>query len=102
MGKSVNMKQTPQIRPDRSELYETEAFIGLKKILADNLKRIRQERQITQEACAHQCGLAVRQYQALEGETSNTTLLTLSRLLEGLEVSAAELLVPPAKKKRQT
>ena len=100
--RSLRMKKSStQIpRPDRTKLYESEVYLELKRTLADNLKRIRAERQLTQEQLAHECGLAVRQYQAIEGAEANATLLTVARLMEGIGISGGELIDPPAKKKR--
>lgn len=97
------MKKTPiQIqRPDRSKLYDSEVYLQLKQTLSENLKRIRAERKLTQEQLAHECGLAVRQYQAIEGAETNATLITLARLMEGIGVSGGELIDPQLPKKQR-
>ena len=81
--RSLKMKKSlaPIPRPDQTKLYESEVYLELKRTLAGNLERIRAERQMTQEQLAHECGLAVRQYQAVEGAEANATLLTVARLM---------------------
>lgn len=76
----------------RSELYQNRTYKEFQKAIADNLRRVREARELTQEEASHLCRMAVRQYQSTEAGRTNLSLLTLARLVEGLGISAAELL----------
>ena len=76
-------------------------YKDLQQRLAANVRRIRTERGWTQEDAAHACDMPLRLYQGVEGGTANTTLVTIARLVEGLEVDALDLLAPPETKKKR-
>jgi transcriptional regulator with XRE-family HTH domain len=61
----------------------------LRATLADNFRRIRQHRRLTQRQIA---GVAQKTVSAVELATLNPTLSTISRLADGLGVSVAVLL----------
>lgn len=63
-------------------------------MLATNLRRFRTERGWTQERAAERCGMIWQNYQELEAEGRNITLLTLVRLAIGFGVEVPALLVP--------
>jgi transcriptional regulator with XRE-family HTH domain len=57
-----------------------------------NLRRFREERDLTQEQLAHAAGLATRHLQKIEAGRVNVTLRTLGRLGSSLGVEASVLL----------
>jgi transcriptional regulator with XRE-family HTH domain len=59
--------------------------------LAGALKRVRQERGLTQEAVAYQSGLSVSAYARLERVASNPTWTTVVRVADALDVDLVEL-----------
>jgi len=81
-------------RPERAEQYETAAYRELQARLAAAVRRLRQQREWTQEEAAHRCGMTVRVFQRMEGEEVNVTFTSLARLCEGFEVDVLELLKP--------
>lgn len=77
---------------ERARLYEAAAYKALKGRVAENLRRVRESRQLTQEAAAERADLAVRVVQRAEAAGSNLSLLTISRLAKGYGVDPAEFL----------
>ncbi|NOJ94548.1 helix-turn-helix transcriptional regulator [Corallococcus coralloides] len=66
-------------------------YRDLQQRLAAAVRRLRQQREWTQEEAAHRCGMTVRVYQRVEGEEVNLTLTTIARIAEGFEVDPVEL-----------
>jgi len=64
----------------------------LSRILAANLRRLRQKLALSQEKFAERCGLHRTYVGAIERGERNVTLKTLQQLAEALGVSATELL----------
>ncbi|RKH42375.1 helix-turn-helix domain-containing protein [Corallococcus sicarius] len=64
-------------------------YRDLQRRLAAAVRRLRQQREWTQEEAAHRCGMTVRVYQRVEGEKVNLT--TIARIAEGFEVDPVEL-----------
>ena len=64
---------------------------NLRRALAKNLRRLRAEREWTQERAADQVGLNARHFQKLEEGSVNVTLRTLEALCVGFGVDAADL-----------
>jgi len=83
-------------RVERADLYQSPQFTDAATRIAVNVRRLRTERDWTQEATAEACGLDIRVVQAVESGAANTTLVTLSRLAEGLRVDIAVFLAPVA------
>jgi transcriptional regulator with XRE-family HTH domain len=88
-------------RPERAEQYETAAYRELQVRLAAAVRRLRQQRDWTQEEAAHRCGMTVRVFQRMENEEVNVTFTSLARLCAGFGVDVVELLNPPRAEKRQ-
>jgi transcriptional regulator with XRE-family HTH domain len=64
----------------------------LRSILALNLRRLRSERNWSQEECAHQLGLHSTHLQKLEYGAVNATLRTVAKLCAGFGIAAHELM----------
>jgi transcriptional regulator with XRE-family HTH domain len=65
------------------------------KFLSQNLRRLRLERELTQEQLAERAGLTYRHYQQIEGEDRpGLQVVTVERLAKALRVSVAELVGP--------
>lgn len=59
--------------------------------LATNVRRLREERGLTQEQAADLCGMATRLLQRVEAGGSNVTFATLARFCAGFGVEASDL-----------
>lgn len=69
--------------------------MDLKEVMAVNLRRIRHDKQMTQEELAHRSGLSARYIGAIERANKSASVTVLGRLAEALEVDAAVLLKRP-------
>lgn len=91
----------------RADEYAKTEYAELLKRIAVNLRRIRTQRGLTQEACAECCGeMPPPVFQSIEAGRANPTTATLARLCKGLDVDVNELFakvtepVPPRKSGR--
>ena len=66
----------------------------LRQIFASNLRRIRAERELTQEKLADLAGIDRTYVSALDRQVYSASLDTIERLAEILDVAASELLKP--------
>lgn len=66
--------------------------MDLKEVMAINLRRIRHDRQMTQEELAHLCGLSSRSIGAIERADKSASVSALGRIALALQVEPAELL----------
>ena len=66
----------------------------LRQIFASNLRRLRAERELTQEKLADLAGIDRTYVSALERQVYSASLDTIERLAEILDVAASELLKP--------
>jgi transcriptional regulator with XRE-family HTH domain len=64
----------------------------LRQIFASNLRRIRAERELTQEKLADLAGIDRTYVSALERQVYSASLDTIERLAEVLDVAPSELL----------
>jgi transcriptional regulator with XRE-family HTH domain len=62
------------------------------RIVAENLRRLRLDRNWSQEICAEKCGLHRTYIGAVERGERNITLATLDAISRALKVSPSELL----------
>lgn len=67
----------------------------LKRVIADNLSRIKYERRLTQAKMAEAIGISLRFYQALETGDQNPSMETIEKIILGLNIPAAELFEDP-------
>jgi DNA-binding XRE family transcriptional regulator/quercetin dioxygenase-like cupin family protein len=63
--------------------------------LSDNLRRMRQERNLSQGALAARSGLSRRMISAIEGGAANVSLSTVDRLAEALSARFTDLVRSP-------
>jgi transcriptional regulator with XRE-family HTH domain len=66
--------------------------MDLKDVLATNLRRIRHDKDLTQEALAERAELSPRYIGKIERASTSPTVTVLGRLAEALEVEPCELL----------
>jgi len=62
------------------------------RIVAENLRRLRLDRNWSQEVCAEKCALHRTYIGAVERGERNITLATLDSIAQALKVSAIDLL----------
>lgn len=64
----------------------------LRDVLARNMRRLRAERGLTQEALAHECGINRTYLSGVERSERNVSLDNIARIARGLKVKAWTLL----------
>ena len=69
--------------------------MDLKEVMAINLRRIRHDRQLTQEELAHRAGLSARYIGAIERANKSASVTILGRIADALGVDPAVLLKRP-------
>ena len=67
----------------------------LASVLAENVRRLREARDWSQEKLAQKAGLAMRYVSGIERAEENPTISTLAKLAKALGVSASALLSEP-------
>ena len=70
--------------------------MNLNEIVAANLRRIRHDRQLTQEELAHRAGLSSRYVGSIERSDVSASVAILGRLAEALEIDPRDLISPLA------
>jgi len=75
----------------RASLYALPTYRKLLRRLALNVRRLRADREWTQEDAAHAAKMSVRQWQHVENGTANLSLISIARVLDGLGVDAEQL-----------
>ncbi len=76
--------------------------MDLKEIMAANLRRIRHDRDLTQEGLADLSGLSARYIGAIERANVSASLTILGRLAESLGVDPCELIRRETRSKRRS
>ncbi|NRP75599.1 hypothetical protein ILFOPFJJ_06522 [Ensifer psoraleae] len=66
--------------------------MDLKEVMATNLRRLRHDKQLTQEELAHRSGLSARHIGAIERADVSATVTVLGQISEALGVEPAALL----------
>jgi transcriptional regulator with XRE-family HTH domain len=69
--------------------------MDLKEVMAINLRRIRHDKQMTQEELADRAGLSARYIGAIERANKSASVTVLGRIAEALGVDAATLIKRP-------
>lgn len=69
--------------------------MDLKEVMATNLRRLRRQRQLTQEELADLAGLSNRYIGAIERADVSASVTVLGQIAAALRVEAAELLKRP-------
>jgi transcriptional regulator with XRE-family HTH domain len=64
----------------------------LRDVLAKNMRRLRAERGLSQEALAHECGINRTYLSGIERSERNVSIDNIARIARGLEVEAWRLL----------
>lgn len=81
----------PRRKPLRQPLYDSPVYLELVERIGKNVKRIRLEKGLRQDECAHQCNkMTPAMLWTIEAGKTNITAATLARLAEGLGVDAGE------------
>jgi transcriptional regulator with XRE-family HTH domain len=68
--------------------------MDLKEVMATNLRRMRHDREMTQEELADRAGLSARYIGAIERADVSASVTVLGQIAEALGVEAGELLKP--------
>ena len=69
----------------------------LRDVLARNMRRLRAERGLSQEALAHECGINRTYLSGIERSERNVSIDNIARIARGLKVKAHVLLDDSAK-----
>lgn len=69
--------------------------MDLKEVMAINLRRIRHDKNMTQEELADRAGLSARYIGAIERANKSASVTVLGRIAEALGVEAAALIKRP-------
>lgn len=69
--------------------------MDLKEVMAINLRRLRHDKQMTQEELAHRAGVSARYVGGIERATVSASVTVLGRIAEALELEPGELLKTP-------
>lgn len=85
-------------KPERQHLERIPAYRATQARLSENLWQIGKKRRLTQEKAAELCGLTPRHIQMMEAGEVNRTIMTLSKLAQGLGVDVGDLLAPMRKR----
>ena len=72
----------------------------LRARLASNLLALRKKAGWTQQQAADASGLDLRHYNKIENAENNVTMRTIVKLMNGFDVTTAELLSPPPRRRR--
>ncbi len=69
--------------------------MAARRLLARNVRRLRDQAGLTQQATADRAGLDLRHYERVEHEETNATVATLAHLAAALGVGMAALFEAP-------
>lgn len=70
--------------------------MDLKEVMAVNLRRMRHDKQMTQEELADRSGLSARYIGSIERADVSASVTVLGQIAEALEIEAADLIRRPA------
>lgn len=69
--------------------------MDLKEVMAVNLRRLRHDKQMTQEELADRAGLSARYIGSIERAHVSASVTVLGQIAEALEIEPADLVGPP-------
>lgn len=69
----------------------------LRDVLARNMRRLRAERSLSQEALAHECGINRTYLSGVERSERNVSIDNIARIARGLKVKPSTLLEDSSK-----
>jgi len=72
--------------------------MDLKDLMAVNLRRLRQEKKLTQEELAHRAKLSARYLGSIERAKVSATVTVLGQLANALNVEPSRLIASPSKR----
>lgn len=75
--------------------------MDMRKLVGDNVRRIRKEKGLTQEQFAEVSGFSQQYVSSLETGDRNPTIISIGELASALGVSHLALLTPPDSKARK-
>lgn len=93
-------KKEPEQKPFADRFPTRESAIL--RYLADNVRELRQQCELSQEALADRTEIQQTEISKIENRRSNPTILTLERLAESFGVTVPDLLRPRAVQKRRS
>lgn len=73
--------------------------MDLKEVMARNLRRVRHEKELTQEELADRAGLSMRYVGAIERGDVSASVTVLGQIADALEIEPGELLKKVSKAK---
>jgi len=68
--------------------------MGLKKVMATNVRRARYERRLTQEELADQAGLSTRYLGSIERAAVSASVTVLGQIADALRIEPSDLIKP--------
>ena len=74
--------------------------MDMRKLVGDNVRRIRLEKGLTQEAFSEKSGFSQQYISGLEQGRRNPTIITLYEISVALEVDHLELLIPRSRRRQ--
>jgi transcriptional regulator with XRE-family HTH domain len=75
--------------------------MDIRRVLAGNLRRFREEQGLSQEAFADVCGLHRTYVSGVERGIRNPTITVVAKIARGLDISAAALMTEPPRGSRR-
>lgn len=87
-------------RATRARQYRTPQYRELLRRIADNIRRLRKDREWSQEEASFRSEMPTRLLQGAEAGEMNLTLATLARLCVGFGVDIEDLVRHPAERPR--
>ncbi|WP_404524425.1 helix-turn-helix domain-containing protein [Bradyrhizobium diazoefficiens] len=76
--------------------------MDMRRLVGQNVRRIRLERKLTQEQFSDMSGFSQQYLSGLESGRRNPTIVTLYEIAKALGVSHLDLLEPPASRQKRS
>ena len=74
----------------------------IRRLVGQNVRAVREERELSQEALAFECRLHRTYISGVERGVRNPTVVVLDKIAKALKVPAARLLEVPARPRKRT